>query len=99
MSVVFADAFCFVARLNRRDQHHEHVLKFSRNFRARLLTTDWVLVRVADALARFESGEHSSPKIKETCAQMTQARTAASLSGRLDRKMNSCSLSGIAPIE
>jgi len=29
-----------VARLNRRDQHHERVLKFSRDFRARLLTTD-----------------------------------------------------------
>jgi hypothetical protein len=38
MSVVFADAFYFVARLNRRDQHHERVLKFSRDFRARLLT-------------------------------------------------------------
>ena len=44
MSVVFADAFYFVARLNRRDQHHERVLKFSRAFRARLLTTDWVLM-------------------------------------------------------
>ena len=27
MNVVFADAFYFVARLNRRDQHHERVLK------------------------------------------------------------------------
>jgi hypothetical protein len=34
MSVVFADAFYFVARLNRRDQHHQHVLQFSRDFRA-----------------------------------------------------------------
>jgi len=54
MSVVFADAFYFVARLNRRDQHHERVLIFSRNFRARLLTTDWVLMEVADALAESE---------------------------------------------
>jgi len=54
MSVVFADAFYFVARLNRRDQHHERVLKFSRDFRARLLTTDWVLMEVADALAESE---------------------------------------------
>jgi uncharacterized protein len=45
----------FVARLNRRDQHHEHVLKFSRDFRARILTTDWVLMEVADALAESES--------------------------------------------
>ena len=38
MSVVFADAFYFVARLNRRDQHHECVVTFSRDFRSRLLT-------------------------------------------------------------
>jgi len=54
VNVVFADAFYFVARLNRRDQYHEHVLKFSRDFRARLLTTDWVLMEVADALAESE---------------------------------------------
>ena len=51
MSAVFADAFYFVARLNRHDQHHERVLEFSRGFRARLLTTDWILMEVADALA------------------------------------------------
>lgn len=51
MSVVFADAFYFVARLNRCDQHHQRVLEFSRAFRARLLTSDWVLMEVADALA------------------------------------------------
>jgi predicted nucleic acid-binding protein len=54
MSVVFADAFYFVARLNRRDQHHERVLQFSRDFRARLLTSDWILMEVADALAESE---------------------------------------------
>jgi uncharacterized protein len=40
-----------VARLNRHDQHHERVLKFSQDARARLLTSDWVLMEVADALA------------------------------------------------
>jgi len=54
MSTVFADAFYFVARLNRHDQHHERVLKFSQGFRARLLTSDWVLMEVADALAASE---------------------------------------------
>ena len=54
MSVVFADAFYFMARLNRRDQHHERVLNFSRNIRARLLTSDWVLMEVAGALAESE---------------------------------------------
>jgi uncharacterized protein len=55
MKLVFADAFYFVARLNRRDQYHAHVLKFSRDFRARILTSDWVLMEVADALAESES--------------------------------------------
>jgi predicted nucleic acid-binding protein len=55
MTIVFADAFYFVARLNRRDQHHKRVLKFSRDFRARILTSDWVLMEVADALAESES--------------------------------------------
>jgi hypothetical protein len=34
MSVVFADAFYFVARLNRRDQHHERGREFSQNLDA-----------------------------------------------------------------
>lgn len=51
MKTVFADAFYFVARLNRRDQYHDRVLEFSRSFRARLLTSDWILMEVADALA------------------------------------------------
>jgi predicted nucleic acid-binding protein len=55
MNAVFADAFYFVARLNRHDQHHERALAFSRDFRAHLLTTDWVLMEVADALAESES--------------------------------------------
>jgi predicted nucleic acid-binding protein len=54
MSLVLADAFYFVARLNRHDQHHERVVAFSREFRSRILTTDWVLIEVADALARSE---------------------------------------------
>jgi uncharacterized protein len=54
MSLVFADAFYFVARLNRHDQHHERVVNFSREFRSHILTTDWVLMEVADALSKSE---------------------------------------------
>jgi predicted nucleic acid-binding protein len=54
MSVVFADAFYFVARLNGRDQHHDRVVAFSREFRSSILTTDLVLMEVADALAKSE---------------------------------------------
>ena len=55
MNAVFADAFYIVARLNRHDQHHVRTLAFSRDFRAHLLTTDCVLMEVADALAESES--------------------------------------------
>lgn len=54
MSVVFADAFYFVARLNGRDQHHDRMLAFSRDFRAFIVTTDFVLMEVVDALAKSE---------------------------------------------
>jgi predicted nucleic acid-binding protein len=54
MSVVFADAYYFVARLNRRDNYHERVVEYSRNLRSHLLTSDWVLMEVADALAKSE---------------------------------------------
>jgi predicted nucleic acid-binding protein len=69
MSVVFADAFYFVARLNRRDQHHERVLAFSRGFRASIVTTDWVLMEVADALAKSEC----RPRVREFMPHLRQA--------------------------
>jgi uncharacterized protein len=69
MNVVFADAFYFVARLNRRDQHHRRVVAFSRDLRARLLTTDWVLMEVADALAKSEC----RGRIRELMLHLRQA--------------------------
>ena len=69
MNVVFADAFYFVARLNRRDQHHERVLDFSRTFRAHLLTTDWVLMEVADALAKSEC----RPRVRDFILHLRQS--------------------------
>ena len=70
MSLVFADAFYFVARLNRRDQHHERVVAFSREFRAQMLTTDWVLTEVADALAKSESRQ----RIREFILHLRQSK-------------------------
>jgi predicted nucleic acid-binding protein len=69
MNVVFADAFYFVARLNRRDTHHDRVVAFSREFRSRLLTTDWVLVEVADALAKSDS----RPRLQEFVLHLRQS--------------------------
>jgi len=68
MRVVFADAFYFVARLNRHDQHHDRVVAFSRDFRAAILTTDLVLMEVADALAKSES----RPRMREFVLHLRQ---------------------------
>ena len=51
MKPVFADAFYFVACLNRSDQHHEKTVAYARQMTGRLITTRWVLMEVADALA------------------------------------------------
>ncbi len=69
MSAVFADAFYFVARINRRDQHHEQVVAFSRDLRARLITTDWILMEVADALAKSEC----RPRVREFILHLRQS--------------------------
>jgi len=61
--------FYFMARLNGRDQHHELVVTFARNLRARLITTDWVLMEVADALAKSECRH----RVREFILRLQQA--------------------------
>ncbi len=51
MKSVLADAFYFIARLNRRDQFHTRVVEFSYQLEAKLVTTELILVEVADALS------------------------------------------------
>ena len=55
MKAVFADAFYFVALLNRADQHHPKAAAAARDLRNNLVTTEWVLAEVADALAASAS--------------------------------------------
>ncbi len=51
MEIAFADAFYFIALLNEIDAHHDAAVQISRTLRARLITTKYVLIEVADALA------------------------------------------------
>ena len=51
MSTAFADTFYWLALLNPRDQHHGQVATFSQTFRGEMVTTEWVFLEVADALA------------------------------------------------
>ncbi|MFI5201416.1 MAG: type II toxin-antitoxin system VapC family toxin [Candidatus Kapaibacterium sp.] len=51
MNVLIADAFYFLARLNPHDQHRDRVVEFMEHFNGGIVTTDWVLMEVTDALA------------------------------------------------
>ncbi len=51
MAFLFADTFYFQARVNRHDQHHARVLAWSQSHTAPLVTTDLVLVELANSLA------------------------------------------------
>jgi predicted nucleic acid-binding protein len=52
MKLVFADTSYFLARINSADSHRTRVLAYSGQTRARLLTTEWVLLELADTLAK-----------------------------------------------
>ena len=54
MKPVFADAFFYVACLNRADQHHNRVMAAASRPLGRMVTTRWVLMEVVDALAASE---------------------------------------------
>jgi predicted nucleic acid-binding protein len=47
----FADSYYYLALVNDRDAGHEKALEFSRRFRGQTVTTEWVLIEVADALS------------------------------------------------
>jgi len=52
MKQTFADSFYFLALLNPRDAAHARVVAASNTLEGKLVTTDYVLVEVADAFAR-----------------------------------------------
>jgi predicted nucleic acid-binding protein len=48
---VFADKYALIAWLNPRDAAHQAVAAYLDSFTGRLVTTEWVLMEFADALA------------------------------------------------
>jgi len=52
---VFADTFALIAWLNPRDSAHLQVAAYLEGFTGRLVTTEWVLVELADALSLPEA--------------------------------------------
>ena len=51
MSTVFADTFYFLGLLNRSDESHSRCKRLAAEFDGHLLSTDYVVLEVADALA------------------------------------------------
>jgi predicted nucleic acid-binding protein len=49
--IVFADTFALLAWLNSRDMAHAIVSAYLDGFTGRIVTTEWVLMELADALA------------------------------------------------
>jgi uncharacterized protein len=62
---VFADAFALIAWLSPRDNAHATVAAYLDGFTGRLMTTEWVLMEVADAL--------SAPEARATAVAFLQA--------------------------
>jgi hypothetical protein len=56
MKAVFADTFYFLALLNPSDNAHARSVAFTAGEPFRLLTTEWVPVELADALAHTNTG-------------------------------------------
>lgn len=51
MRTVFADTFYFLAQLNPNDEAHPKATDFTAAYAGRFVTTDWILVELADAFS------------------------------------------------
>jgi predicted nucleic acid-binding protein len=63
--IVFADTFALIAWLNPRDDAHALVTAYLDGFSGRLVTTEWLLMELADAL--------SAPSARSTVVAFLQA--------------------------
>ena len=54
MKTVFADSYYFLAVGNDRDQGHLRAAEYASSFHGRIVTTEWVLTEVGDALSALE---------------------------------------------
>ena len=52
MKTVFADSYYFLALWNPQDKGHAKAVAFTAAYHDAVLTTDWIVTELADALAR-----------------------------------------------
>jgi predicted nucleic acid-binding protein len=60
----FADTFFFLAFLNPRDAWHDEAVAQMERYAGQMVTTEWVLVELADAM--------SDPRDRRACAEFIQ---------------------------
>ena len=65
MNTVFADTWFYVALLRERDQHHDWVAQFCREYRGFFITTRWVLAEVANAMADSDIREETTAFLRD----------------------------------
>ena len=66
----FADTFALIAWLNPRDSRHALVSTYLAGFTGRLVTTEWVLMDLADALSAPEARSTASAFLKAVRADL-----------------------------
>jgi predicted nucleic acid-binding protein len=57
MTTIFGDTYYFLAVGNDRDQGHRRAVDYAASYTGRVMTTEWVLTEVADALSSPEQRE------------------------------------------
>jgi predicted nucleic acid-binding protein len=51
MKAIFGDTYYFLAVGNERDEGHQRAVQYAASYKGPIITTEWVLTEVADALA------------------------------------------------
>lgn len=81
MRTIFADTFYFLAQLNPRDEAHQKTTEFTAAYAGRFVTTDWILVELADAFshpsnrARFVNFYRQLPTLPDMAIIAADRRT------------------------
>lgn len=64
MKRVFADTSFFVAAIGRRDAYHKRAVEFMREYDGQVVTTDFVLVELANYLFRIKDRPFFAPVLQ-----------------------------------
>lgn len=62
---VFADAYFYIALMNRLDEAHERAVQWAAGFDGEVVTTQWVLTEVADAFSGSAIRHRVKPTLDE----------------------------------